>query len=125
MLCTSVPFHCVSSDRITCFPVYFQHLFGRMSSDADVESGVILISAYVVTYCHLLFAYMLVWSHAAVLCLPVPGRRKNMSSPPAAIRPARFFREQGIAQFYSVQHKRKGITENGKGRTSSSSQDSF
>lgn len=112
MLCISALFYYVSGDKITCFPVYFlfQHLFGRMSFGADVEPGVILISAYAVTYCHLLFAYTLIWSHAAVLCLPVPGRRKNMSSPAVVMRPARFFRAHVIRQFYLVQHKRKGIT---------------
>ena len=125
VLCTSAMSYCVSGDKITCFPVYFlfQHLPGRMSLGVDVEPGVILISAYAVTYGHLLFAYTLTSSHAAILCLPLPGRRKNMSSPAVAIRQARFCRGQGIRQLYSVQHKRKGITENRKDRISSSSQD--
>jgi len=85
-----------------------------MSLGADVEPGVILISACAVTYCCLLFADTLIWTHAAVLYPPLPGRRKNMRGPAVARRLARFFRGQGVRQFCSVQHKRKGITENRK-----------
>lgn len=71
---------CLTVVLVTGSPVFLCaflfSIFGRVSVGADVEPGVILISASAVTHCHLLFAYTLIWSHAEVLSLPLPAKQE-------------------------------------------------
>lgn len=60
------------------------------------------LCGYIQLMGYLPFAGMLIGSHAAVLCLPIPGRRKNISSPAVAMQDQQGSLEDKVS--VSVQH---------------------